>query len=572
MFNFSINPNPLDENFEFNEFTQDNEEELNVSEIHNPNFYELNNDKYSHPQKEIGNIPGNGYIICEEGEYNFTNNVEWGTSGNTNCALVINSSNVTLKFNGFKLSSDNSQNVGEFGIIVMPNLENVVLKDGCIENFGTLAIIVLGGVEHIKLENMDCKGNGHNGVISYNLYGELPISQFGGGILFYGNSEDKIKYVDLENVEVRDSETPAINIGILLNCAVKVTQKNIKLRYLRTDSSVIGIMQSESEILDLDNILINDNGSTSTRKICGVVMINNKCSELNGCTMMHNKASDVFTGIEYSNNDVLDNKLCHIVNNLRIKNNEVTNEEDPVKCLFIGAYLHSNVKLNNCDISCNSLSKYYDLENGEFIYGMTGFRMFNYVNIELNNCNFQKNTVVNAKCRGFTFDELEEETSCVRLYKCDCSNNCATNGEIVGFGGKDKEDDKIKYVTIGKCSALFNDSSLESIGFDMSCMEHSQLTNCVAQKNTVGFSNANRVNGNLQRNLVKSCSACDNQTGFHESDLETNNVYLANESYRNEEENYDGDWFTDSQTAFNYFTVNNLYEMINPSGNLDLDN
>ena len=104
----------------------------------------------------IDNIPPNGIILNNAGTYIFNSDINW-TPVNNAIAITINSNNVVVNLNNYKLICLNSNNNNIIGIMALGNniipLINTSVINGEIENMSLYGIKISYGL-NIKIHNM----------------------------------------------------------------------------------------------------------------------------------------------------------------------------------------------------------------------------------------------------------------------------------------------------------------------------------------------------------------------------------------------------------------------------------
>jgi len=213
-------------------------------------------------------------------------------------------------------------------------------------------------------------------------------------------------------------------------------------------------------------------------------------------------SKSLYGGIEvaYNNNLILIEKLTLATNTtIAIYNN--SNNLMIKDCVFnsdasISATFSNNINIENC---------YFGGGNATLFLGNSNY-------ISINNCQIASNL-------GFAF------------YKCThvTTTNCKAIGTSIagteaGFLIETTED-----IILTQCTALNH-----ALGFDLVASVTGTLEKCIAERNTIGFKNADSSN----TGLIKECAAVNNGTGFQDTANTLNMTYAANIA-RGNTTNYD---------------------------------
>ena len=155
---------------------------------------------------------GTNYIIDEQGSYYFTGNITLTLNSNTD-GIVIDANNVSLDLNGYTL---NGSNVGDDGIMVLGDQDNIIIKNGIVENWDGEGVNGLNADQSIFVDLM-VRNNGGDGLVTdfncliYRCVGE-------------GNGEDGLEIDDggvIFNSTANNNGDNGIQCsegGLVINC------------------------------------------------------------------------------------------------------------------------------------------------------------------------------------------------------------------------------------------------------------------------------------------------------------------------------------------------------------------
>jgi hypothetical protein len=319
--------------------------------------------------KDIGR---HGLVVARPGEYYLTGNISYDPKG-TNPAIRISSrakGNVTIDLNGFTLSQRSKKVLNINGIVVDPGLDNILIKNGTVENFSNAGISVgapqAAVVSNLKISNI----NALNNAISSQDVAYINVPGGGGMIIataqdiiienssFNGNAFGGMFVLDFDKLTVTNSHfddntwannqvgsssaDPTINVAVALPCGL----------YAFYYPSVNDIVFS--------NCTFDRNTSIGAIDVLEIVGGNNVSIDSctfndNSCIVSDQVVSDTFGG-SFSlstvyldgSNITVDN--CQVNSNLMTINIPITS--------FTSSYLQgivmqyaSNISITNCEVS-----------------------------------------------------------------------------------------------------------------------------------------------------------------------------------------------------------------------------
>lgn len=536
----------------------------------------------------IGSIPLSGIKLDKSGTYKLSQNVYWNSGKNGSAAIVISSDNVTLDLNNLCLNlSSGSQYLCTFGIIVMPNLRNVRIINGSVNHFGIYGIVIANGSCDLSISNVALA---HNGWCGSYLNDDIPsaspkFDKRSGAILLIGEENSVIKKVELKNLRICDSASLNTHVaissyyasdlfvdGITFDNLTSLSDLETNLHY----STVVGLLSYNSDISIIENVeyLRNGHGENNNCYVnIGILEMANtgKCV-IDNVNICNNQASGMLIGVETGSS--FSNSVNTKVSNCSFNSNCITNETDSIESvdpLFIcGFSLHNNFIISDCEVNNNKyLANSPDF--GEALpIGLYGFNFVNYDHSVANNCYALNNCATSGWCNSFTVGYIDNyldenpEGNCLTYNNCHSKGNKSENNRAISFGAPVPEftHSELHNITFNNCSSINNSGSIESCGILMNFMKNMIANKCKCRGNTLGFCNVDNlelfedpISEIGERNVLRECSATNNQTGFLESDNNVNNIYLQNVSGENYVENFDGDWFVTSVTPIETWNI-----------------
>ncbi|MBI2774409.1 hypothetical protein HYX58_00155 [Candidatus Dependentiae bacterium] len=102
-------------------------------------------------------------LINQPGKYKLGDSIISVPNITGDTIITISSSNVLFDFGGYTLSQGNS--VGNCtGIIINPNLSDIIIQNGCLQNITGTGILINQGCSKIKINNIAFKSIGFEGL------------------------------------------------------------------------------------------------------------------------------------------------------------------------------------------------------------------------------------------------------------------------------------------------------------------------------------------------------------------------------------------------------------------------
>jgi len=118
-------------------------------------------------QAVLPSIPCAGLIINTPGYYTLPNDQIYSPCG-TNPAITIASSGVTLDLSGYTLSQVDKTVSGIIGVYVQPNVQNITIKNGTVEKFSAVGVLIgdfSGSVNNVNVLNINSYLNGDQSLV-----------------------------------------------------------------------------------------------------------------------------------------------------------------------------------------------------------------------------------------------------------------------------------------------------------------------------------------------------------------------------------------------------------------------
>lgn len=414
-------------------------------------------------QENFGTNHNTSYTISSAGIYELYENIDFNASSPSQ-AIIINSSDVTLDLKSYKIHNSSSASVD--GILINSNLENIVIKNGIIQDFTNRGIVIQSGCKNIAIYTLAFSG--------------CNIS----AVEFLGSNTNPIK-------------TSAISYCSIFDCSTNSASTRTLYMYYVNDSTIT-------------NCCINENGSASTSLS---VLKLEQCSQCNATNIVINTnvATSTLTAFDliatrycnFQNIIASNNQSSETTNGFKLSSSSNGNEF--FKCSAIYNEGSTDVSgftmLDNCNgNSIKGCSAILNSSNGSNTSAVVqGFKSSNNSYNVFNNClalnNSSPSSTATYGAIGFNVDTC---TSC-NLSRCQTFDQ-SSNGTSVGI--------KINVGTacmIKKC-----ESRNQNVGYRLdpnNSLSHSFLKNISASNTThydqfpVGSnqnaSDITTINGNL---------------------------------------------------------------------------
>lgn len=329
-------------------------------------------------------------VLNQPGVFYYGGNVEADPIISNDAIIQISANDVVVDLGEHSLlqNSDNTQ-TGLCGIIVAPNVQNVVIKNGIIENLSGVGIIIGEGAQ-VTIE-------------------DLVINNCAlGGIQFNGSASNPIDQSFIRNCRISNC------------CQLPASQSALSLAYCTN--------------IHIDNCYFNNNGQT-TNNLDVINLTSCSQCELNTC-LINGNAGSLLNGIHLINSslNLFDN--CQITNNYAQSNafigfaSDASNYGHIFKnCLVQGngsdggevsgfsAHSNSACTFENCRVSTNQATAVSSI-----IYG---FKIYNSQSIHLNKCFALNNS--NTGPNGNSYGILWHNNSQSYLTDSVAENNSAVN-------------------------------------------------------------------------------------------------------------------------------------------------
>ena len=335
--------------------------------------------------------------ISQAGNYKAGSNVLGNPSADNEYIIEITSSNVTLDLNNNTVSQD-SNNIrnGITGIYINPNLNNVTIKNGLMQDINGNAIVVDQGCNEIRIENIEV--------------------QRCDGLEFNGTSGAPIIQSRIKDCEISASNNNANGEVILLsNCTdLRVKQCNVSNNG-NSAYDIIGIKCINPIICHFDQIqIINNTGSS----FIGLALDSPDRCTFNHCSINNNNALGInknVLGIDISG---AGNNKNYFANCLVLENSSAGSA--------VGFSIGDN-STNNTFINCSAIGQLGQAAIGFSLFG-TGLNSQHNFFIE---CLAKHNQALGSGdySEGFLIDGSHSGT----LSHCRSSNNNSANSRAIGL-------------------------------------------------------------------------------------------------------------------------------------------
>ena len=255
---------------------------------------------------------GTNYDIVEPGSYYLTGNIN--LTGNNLDGITIDASNVTLDLNGYTLSGGPNT---DDGIFILGDEENIVIKNGIVENWGGDGINAINADQCIFID-LNVRNNGDDGLVGdFNCLIYRCAAE--------GNGLDGLEADDgsvIANSTAQNNADNGIQVsegGIVINCT---SFNNIRDGIDAGAGSRVencNVYENSEHGIDLSlggqviNCLANDNSGNGIDLASSCLAINNSTNDNGQCWT--NSDECTFTsggaGIRASVNAQIINNTCN---------------------------------------------------------------------------------------------------------------------------------------------------------------------------------------------------------------------------------------------------------------------
>lgn len=311
-------------------------------------------------------------VITTPGIYAVNMDIDFDPTSSGQSCITIATSNVIFDLNRKSISLvDTNTQLGSIGITVSPNVQNIVIRSGSVNNMSAYGILVQDNVDVIGLNDLNINGAGIAGLF-------FDSTRTGSGI------ENVVcSNITVENVVNMDGH-PAY-----------------------------GILLKYTSIADFEQCIVN-NLQTTTGDCYGFKVKHCDSVRLSTCIATDN----IGGGTRVFGFDVLDTSPCLLVGCLST-NNTCTSSDPSALAIGFNFNVSQNVVCSNCTAVSNNCT-----------FTTIGFRLLNCTTAQLVNCQSLSNTSSLLDGIGFTIDN-GLVNSCVECQAL--SNGGAHNGYGVLF-------------------------------------------------------------------------------------------------------------------------------------------
>lgn len=411
-------------------------------------------------------IGHNGIEINKPGVYRFKKNIEVYFREDDVAAIVINSDNVVLDLNQYRLTQD-ADTANNIGILIAPDVWSVTIKNGTVEEFSGFGIVAAPWTGNLQFKDLLITGNGWDG--EFELPDDLDHS---GGILLDG-SYDPIWDVRVENCRILwnyNGDDDVAFSGLAAVGVIKFVMKNTDIcdNWVESDYSCVGAEFMRSSDVTIDGCHFDDNWIEAD---------DDNYSHVYGV---------LFNETEDSDDDSNENQ------NIKITNCTANRMGgDPTEVGGFGFYKSRNIFVENCESYGNF--NYLNDEDDDFDdTAVSGFQFYICDHFNVNNCRAYDHRTDDPSNRMIGgFDIVASNYGVISNCHAAYCNNDGGAGICAGFlvepfTGRDGYDRSIGIV-FENCISERNEGgtgdAYPSGGFVLAKAEEAKIINCEAIHN-----------------------------------------------------------------------------------------
>ncbi len=489
-------------------------------------------------------------VITCPGKYSVAQDLNWAPSGAGQAGITVAANDVVIEFNGRTYKQTDSTQANCIGVLINPNLFNVQLLNGTIENISMWGVVALGGCQELLFDSINTLSCGYNGIDQF-----APGSSGGLGIFnqnIAGQTTNPVIDVVIRNCNINNNYSP-LTVSTytgLRPCAIYGGQQVlIQNSNFNSNSSncrprgagVYVLDATHFQGLTIENCNFNQNLGFGNAGLEAINLSSGNSLKISGCQFLDGNA---FGG------DGVATLFATTVTNALIENclfqNWVTAPSAfPGGAVGLFSQFSNEFVIKNCTIQ--------NYNGTTTLEGAVGFLIKNANDFYFEDCQVQDlvGSGDTAGVQGWDIQDARGVQGSSRVTLRNCLAQNIANGSTVfdpefsisaGFSAElfDNAAAINSNIVFDNCIAQdvsFTGSPSLARGFDIRGTNGALVTDCISMGNVIGFALDNTVG--LGPNpiaashvTIKDCFALNNTgVGFLDNSTNGNNVLYGNYAY-----------------------------------------